>query len=193
MNFILASKSPRRKELLTRIGLEFSVIPAHIDENISEKDPVSFASFLAYEKALAVWEDNKESTVIGSDTIVVCDKQILGKPDNADEAIAFMKLLSNREHIVMTGVAVCSKQFKERAVCSTKVFFKELNDYEIEKYIQSQEWTDKAGGYGIQGHASLFIEKIEGCYFNVVGFPVNTFYSLFTKNGIDLKRYLKWV
>ncbi|MCK9224320.1 MAG: Maf family protein [Candidatus Muirbacterium halophilum] len=192
MNFILASKSPRRKELLNKIGLEFEVIPAHINENLNEKNPELFACNLAYEKAFAVWQKNQDSTVIGSDTIVVCNNQILGKPCNPEEAVSYMKVLSGKEHTVISGIGLCSKKVKDKCICKTKVFFKNLDKDEIDKYIKSNEWTDKAGGYGIQGHASLFIEKIEGCYFNVVGFPVNSFYEICTKNSIDLKRYLKW-
>lgn len=192
MRFILASKSPRRKEILQNIGLDFEIIPAVGEEVSEEIEPEKYAAGLAFEKAEEVWSNNRKSLVIGADTIVVCDNEILGKPANSEQAVNFLEMLSGRSHRVITGVAICSENIRAYDFSVTKVFFRDLSETEIRKYIQSMEWTDKAGAYGIQGHASLFIEKIDGCYFNVVGFPVNTFYSLLERNNIDLKEFLKW-
>lgn len=191
MRLVLASKSPRRKELLDNIGVKFHIKPAHIDENIDEKDPVKYAEKLALNKACAVYTDQDE-IVIGSDTIVVYKDKILGKPVDREQAFEYIKMLSGNEHQVITALAIKGNSIENTSHSTTKVSFMELNDIEINKYLDTMDWTDKAGGYGIQGYASIFIDKIEGCYFNVVGFPVNLFYTMMKKNGINILENLKW-
>ncbi|MFW5649453.1 MAG: Maf family protein [Candidatus Alkaliphilus sp. MAG34] len=172
---ILASNSSRRKEILENLGIDFRVISSNIDERIDKQlSPTEIAEHFAYLKAKNVsGKLNGPYIVIGADTVVECDG-ILGKPQNEQDAYRMLKLLSGRVHRVITGFAIIDcltdQQFIDHE--STKVYFKKLGDKEIQSYIATDEYIDKAGAYGIQGKASLFIEKIEGDYFNVVGLPV---------------------
>jgi len=172
---ILASKSPRRIELLKKIIKDFEVYPSDVDENkITEKDPVRFAVRAAEEKAKAVGEKFPGAVVIGADTIVVYENQIYGKPKNHDEAREMLKTLSGRAHQVITGIAVYSADTRRKAAGyeTTEVIFKILAGEEIEKYLLNYEVLDKAGSYAIQDIEDAFIEKINGDYDNVVGLPV---------------------
>lgn len=174
---ILASRSPRRAQLLKSIGLNFSILPTPVEENIGESEsPVDFVRRVALEKAR--WVQNKPPVdlIIAADTVVYIDNRILQKPNNAEDAAAMLGLLSSATHQVVTGFCLLSenKQIVEHEI--TRVEFYELTDREIEAYVNSGEPMDKAGAYGIQGFASIFIKKIEGCYFNVVGFPLAKFY-----------------
>lgn len=172
---ILASTSPRRSEILKNLNVDFKVVGSHIEEKIDEKlYPSEVAKSLAYAKAKDVSKSyNGDFLIIAADTIVVYDS-ILGKPKDTIEAFNMLKLLSGNVHEVITGFAIidCAtgKEFVDYE--STNVFFKNLSDEEIEKYILTGEPMDKAGSYGIQGKASLFVSKIEGDYFNVVGLPI---------------------
>ena len=185
MNIILASKSPRRREILSNLGLQFEIVTADTDESSDIINGAELAQELSARKAIAV-KDVLESQgdycddtlIIGCDTVVCCDDNILGKPrDNAD-AKRMLNLLSGREHSVISGLTLLYNGQKLTSFEETKVFFDSLNEKEIEDYIASGEPRDKAGAYGIQGLASKFIGRIEGCYFNVVGLPVNLLYRM---------------
>ena len=172
MNLILASASPRRQELLKLFGVPFTVRVADIDETM---DPGAAAfdevARLSREKALAVPRE-EEDIVIAADTIVVCEGSVLGKPHTPAEAEEMLRLLSGRDHQVMTG---CTVLRSGRAVTFTEVtdlHFRELSEKEIRRYVESGEPMDKAGAYGIQGGAALFCEKMVGDYYNVMGLPV---------------------
>jgi septum formation protein len=170
---ILASSSPRRKELLEMANLPFEILASHIEEEVPENStPEEIVQSLAYQKAKAVAELEKDAYVLGADTIVVYNGIILGKPKTEQEAFQTLKLLSGKTHEVLTGVAILSREeeivFYER----TKVTFWDLTDEEILDYIASGEPMDKAGSYGIQQRGSLFVKGIDGDYFSVVGLPI---------------------
>lgn len=170
---ILASGSPRRKELLTLAGVDFTVKTVDTDESYS-KDllPDEVVKLLASKKARAVAELEKDSVVIGADTVVSVDNEILGKPKNYDEAFSMLYSLSGRSHFVFTGVCIIED---EREVCfceKTEVTFYNLSEKEISDYISTGDCFDKAGAYGIQSKGCTLVKKINGDYFNVVGLPV---------------------
>ena len=172
---ILASASPRRRELLAQAGFSFEVSPAHINEDLrSGEDPIGYVVRLAREKSETVYAQMKdaEAIVIGADTTVTLDGHILAKPDDAAEAARMLRMLSGRTHRVITGVAIASAAGVEVAAEVTGVQFLTLNDEEIAAYVATGEPMDKAGAYGIQGYAAKWIPRIEGCYFNVVGLPL---------------------
>jgi septum formation protein len=176
---VLASASPRRKELLTQAGYEFKVIPANIlEQRRPNEDPAAFVARLAQEKAQAVFDllnnDSPEDPVIvlGADTIVVTPEEILGKPQNTEDAARMLHLLSGRTHQVITGVCLIARQHTQVAAETTAVTMREITETEIAAYIASGEPMDKAGAYAIQGYAARWIPRIEGCYFNVVGLPI---------------------
>lgn len=176
---ILASGSPRRSEILGFVGWKFEKHIADIDE--TEKDgenPSDYVRRLAKEKAEAVAQNHKDKIVLGADTTVVIDNQIIGKPIDLDDARRMIKMLSGREHLVLTGVALVKNNDTKVGLQTTKVKFKEMNDEEIEFLVQFGEPLDKAGAYAVQAQAALFIEKIEGDYWNVVGLPINLVYKL---------------
>ena len=172
---ILASASPRRRELLAQAGFSFEVSPAHINEDLrSGEDPIGYVVRLAREKSETVYAQMKdaEAIVIGADTTVTLDGHILAKPDDAADAARMLRLLSGRTHRVITGVAIASAAGIEVAAEVTGVQFLTLNEEEIAAYVATGEPMDKAGAYGIQGYAAKWIPRIEGCYFNVVGLPL---------------------
>jgi septum formation protein len=184
---VLASVSPRRRELLAQAGYRFQVHPAHIPEHpMPGEDPIAYVTRLAREKAEAVFREmssgnNAEGecldgqsslVVLGADTTVTLDKTILGKPENAADAARMLRLLSGRTHRVITGVAVVTAKRMDVAAEVTAVRFLTLCDEEIAAYVSSGEPMDKAGAYAIQGRAARWIPRIEGCYFNVVGLPL---------------------
>ena len=173
-NIILASASPRRANLLRQIGLEFRVLPSQINEPNIESQPIEAVKCIAYEKAKAVIDQVESGLVIGADTTVVANQVAIGKPSSYQQAIEFLTKLSGGRHQVITGVALIDVSQKTEIVWSetTSVFFRQLNNKEIEAYVASGEANDKAGAYGIQGKAATFVRKIEGCYFNVVGLPL---------------------
>ena len=177
MNLVLASKSPRRSEILRNAGIEFTVRVADADETLPDGiKPCDAVVYLAAKKAMAV-ERADDEMVLGADTIVVLDDKILGKPKDKEDAYNMIKSLSGRVHSVFTGVCAmgngCSMTFAEE----TKVEFLSLTDEEINDYINTDEPYDKAGAYGIQGLASKFIRGIQGDYFNVVGLPISRIYE----------------
>ncbi len=169
---ILASKSPRRKELLSFITTDFSVKSADVDETLPQGiTPDKAVEYLSKIKAEPF--KNENDIVIGADTVVALDGKILGKPRDDADAFATLKMLSGREHSVFTGVSVIKGEKIETFSVQTKVKMFELTDEEIEEYIATDEPFDKAGSYGIQGKGSLLVEKIDGDYFNVVGLPIS--------------------
>lgn len=189
LKFILASSSPRRIEILKNLGMEFEVIPSDFDEVSDIEDEVELVKFFAKEKALDVSnkvDDN--SIVIAADTIVCKNGIVMGKPKSPEEAFETIKKLCNTHHEVITGLCVINKQ-KGLIVTDveiTKVFFNNMSEDEILSYVATKEPMDKAGSYGIQGMGSVFVNRIEGCYFNVVGLPVSRLYNVLRGMGINL-------
>lgn len=172
VRMILASSSPRRQELLQLITNEYEIVTADIDESKEGfTSPQSYVAAMAERKAQRVAANHPEAIVIGADTIVVKD-EILGKPKNKEEARQMLEKLSGQEHEVYTAVCICNADQKIAKTVKTKVRFFPLSAQEIEDYLAKDEYLDKAGAYGIQGAASLFVESITGDYFNIVGFPV---------------------
>lgn len=184
---ILASASPRRQELLRRIGLDFMIIPADIDESSSFSKPSQIVCDICLRKAQYVAESAKtDDIIISADTLVFIDGICLGKPESLDDARRMLKTLSGRTHKVYTGVTVLRNNFKDTRFVVTKVQFKTLCDEEIDGYIKTGEPMDKAGAYGLQGLGALFIEGIEGDYYNAIGLPVRTLYEMLKKFGVSL-------
>jgi septum formation protein len=178
-SLVLASASPRRRELLTQAGFVFSVHPAHIPEDLLPgEEPIAYVTRLAREKAEAVFRELSgdrayvDLAVLGADTTVTLDGHILAKPEDAADAARMLRMLSGRTHRVITGVAVVTARRVEVAAEVTAVRFLALSEAEIAAYIATGEPMDKAGAYGIQGRAAQWIPRIEGCYFNVVGLPL---------------------
>jgi septum formation protein len=181
---ILASKSPRRRELLELIHIPFEIIVSDIDEEIDHRnDLVKEIEKLSYQKASAVYKDHQDALVIGSDTIVKIGNDVLGKPKTMDEARAMLKELSGNTHEVVTGVTILCNGERETFSSVAKVSFYPLSDEEIEAYIATNEPMDKAGAYAIQGDAAKFIRSIEGDYYTIVGLPIAELYH-------RLKKYL---
>jgi len=170
---VLASASPRRKELISFISSDVKIFPADVDESFSDDIPAeSVPEILAVRKAKAVSEKFPEDTVIGSDTSVIVEGVILGKPSDREDAKRMLRLLSGKTHKVITGCAVFKKGRSVSFSETTEVTFYPLTDKEIDDYVNTNEPMDKAGAYGIQGYGSLLIKGINGDYFNVVGLPV---------------------
>ena len=179
MEIILASKSPRRRELMERMGLSFSVVESGADENISKDlPPEEYVKELSYRKAAYVAREHKGACVVGSDTVVVYDGKILGKPKTRDEAFSMLRMLSGKTHTVYTGIAVMCGDKKLIDCDATRVTFSELSDDEINGYIDTGDPMDKAGAYGIQGRFCSYIESVEGSFFTVMGLPVHLLYKM---------------
>ena len=191
---ILASGSPRRKEILSELGAELKIITADVDESSNERDPEKLAESLALKKRIAVYEKllSENSTdvslpIISADTVVFCDGEIMGKPADRDDAFRMLKKLSGKAHTVTTGICVINGGLPFSSSVTTKVFVDDLTDDEINAYIETRDPFDKAGSYGIQGIFSKHISKIDGCYFNVVGLPTNALAKLFKEaTGVSL-------
>ena len=174
-NIILASASPRRAELLKRIGLDFRVCPSDLVETMTTRTPpAKLTEELALMKAQTVGRRFNRGLIISADTIVVINQQIIGKPENNRHAIEILSLLSGNHHKVITGVSLLDLDRKRQIVWSesTLVYFRRLRELEIREYVRSHDVSDKAGAYGIQEKAAAFVSRIEGCYFNVVGLPL---------------------
>lgn len=186
MQVILASASPRRLALLQQIGIEAKVCPADFDEvsgSAVQAEDVVLANAIG--KCKAVVKIKGDSLpVIAADTVVVAEGVILGKPQNEEDAIEMLKQLSGKTHKVMTGIAVSYAGEMLAEVCETKVVFRELTDEEIKKYVATGEPLDKAGAYGIQGMGAVLVEKINGCYNNVVGLPLTRLQLILAKLGV---------
>jgi len=175
MPLILASNSPRRRQLLAQIGYSFDIVPADVDEQVrAGESPEEYAVRVARDKAAVAAQRKGRGVIIGADTIVVLGSDILGKPESSEDAERMLTLLSGREHRVVTGLAVMDPAGGrvETRVVTTKVWFRALRAAEIEAYVATGEPMDKAGGYGIQGRGAVLVDRIEGCYFNVVGLPL---------------------
>ncbi|KPK81855.1 MAG: hypothetical protein AMS25_04660 [Gemmatimonas sp. SM23_52] len=180
---ILASRSPRRAELLSRLGLEYEVRVPHVDESLlPDEGPGEAAQRLAQLKALAALDDD-DALAIGCDTLVVHRGDILGKPLHWDEAVEMVCGLQGNEHRVYTGVALAAPGRVETAVEVTRVWFRSLDPRECEEYVATGEPMDKAGAYGIQGFGAAIVERIEGDYFNVMGLPIQRLLELFRRFG----------
>ena len=174
----LASQSPRRTELLHQVGIDHTVVTSsYVEDNVVITDPIEMVKEQALGKARAAVGVPEGSIVLGADTIVVLDNQVLGKPHDESEARHMLERLSGRVHSVITGVALLIKGQEIVFYNETKVYFKKLAPFEIESYIASGEPMDKAGAYGIQGKGALWVENIEGSYTNVVGLPVEHVYD----------------
>ena len=194
MKYILASKSPRRREILENLGIDFEIIVSDADESSDISDPSALTEELSRRKGKAVYELLKaqdkldgNTVIISADTVVVCDGEILGKPRDRDDAYRMLRMLSGRSHEVVSGITLICGDKVASAHSTTKVYFKDISDREILKYIDSREPFDKAGAYAVQGLAALFVERIEGCYFGVVGLSVNLFNELHKKcTGVAL-------
>lgn len=192
-SLVLASASPRRRELLGGLGLRFAVRSADIDETpLLEEDPAAYVLRLAREKARAVARPGE--LVLAADTTVVVDGEILGKPLDGDDAFRMLRQLAGREHEVLTGIALAEPNDGDggRAVARmdvTRVRMARMTDEEIRWYVDTREPMDKAGAYGIQGLGSLFVEAVDGNYTNVVGLPVPAVYKLFAEMGYDLRDF----
>jgi len=186
---ILASSSPRRRELLTLAGLDFTVEAADLDERIQPGEtPAKYVQRLAVEKAQAIWDRNSASDstgapliVLGADTTVVHDGEIMGKPADQAEARRMLEALSGRTHQVLTGIAAVTRAGVVSEVEITQVFFDLIGEQELVRYLASGEPLDKAGAYGIQGYAARWIPRIEGCFFNVMGLPLARTMALLAK------------
>jgi septum formation protein len=192
---VLASASPRREELLRNAGIKFNVLPANIpEEHVEGEPPRTYCERLAKEKALAVFSQRADDFILGADTIVVVDDLILGKPRDPDDACRMLRLLSNRQHQVITAVCLTGPKFSDLSSPfpvlsdvrseSTQVFMEALSENEIQDYVASGEPMDKAGAYAIQGRASRWISRIEGDYFNVVGLPVALVYRMLQEHKV---------
>ena len=181
---ILASSSPRRKELLQGLGLPFVVEVKTVKEDVpADTEPAAVVEMLALRKAQAVAANHKNGLIIGADTVVVCHDEILGKPRDQQQAKGMLKKLQGTDHHVYSGVAVVNALNGSSVVThqQTKVFLQPMSDEVIARYVATGEPLDKAGAYAIQGIAAIFVEKIEGCYFNVVGLPINSLAHLLKK------------
>jgi len=181
---ILASQSPRRRELLTLVGITHDVLPADIDETVwPGEEPVPHCERLARSKAETLAALHPEALVIGSDTIVVVDGDILGKPRDRDEAIAMVTRLSGRSHVVHTAVAVAHQGDVRSGVESVTVTFRDLSPEIIAAYVDTGEPMDKAGAYGIQGYGATIVERVDGDYFAVMGLPLGRLVGLIRAIG----------
>ena len=190
MKFILASSSPRRRELLLRLQTPFDIILPDVDESIIPPDgsPETYCTALAELKANDISQHYPNNLIIGSDTIVVLDNNIMGKPEDKAMAQNMLETLSGKTHHVYTGVCLkwADKNIHHLFAEITMVTFRELSEADINHYIESCPPYDKAGSYGIQDWSAVFVKEIKGCYDNVVGFPISRFYEELKKLGINL-------
>ena len=183
--FILASASPRRKEILANAGYSFEIIVSDADENITEAlSPEKTVEELARRKAMAVLGDNEDAVVFGCDTVVAVDGKILGKPTDDEDAFNMLSMLSGKTHTVSTGVCICSKEKTEMFSNTTEVEFHRLSEETIRSYIATGECSDKAGSYGIQGYGNVLVKEIKGDYFSVMGLPVSEASRVLSEFGI---------
>jgi len=188
--WILASASPRRKNILKRLGLRFAVEPSRSPEpeRTAGESPARYVVRAARRKAADVAARHSSGLIVSADTIVVLGDRILGKPADRREAESMLRRLSGRWHEVVSGVCLfdCRRRTAWAGSSLSRVHFRRLTPQQIERYLASGEYRDKAGAYGIQGRAALWIDRIEGCYFNIVGFPVAAFARLCRRAGIKL-------
>ena len=185
MDIILASASPRRKEILENVNLKFTVQSSHIEEVVLENEPPKdLVMRLAFEKCMDVAKKNPNALVIGADTIVALDNNILGKPKDEHHAYKMIKSLSNKKHEVITGISLINLSLNKKVTdyVVSEVTFKDLSEETITDYIKTKESLDKAGAYGIQGYGALLVDSIKGDYFNIVGLPISKIGDLLKYN-----------
>lgn len=179
---ILASQSPRRKELLSLLNIDYEAIPADIDEQINlNNDLVSEIEKLSYQKANHIFKDYKDALIIGADTIVKINNEVLGKPKTYEQAKHMLMMLSNNTHEVVTGVTILSQEKVETFSSIAKVTFYPLSEQEIDEYIKTNEPMDKAGAYAIQGIGAKFIKSIDGDFYTIMGLPIAELYHRLIK------------
>lgn len=187
---ILASASPRRKEILEALGLDFVIDPSRIPESgqVPGEEPARYAARVARSKVQEVGKRHPRGLIIGADTVVVAGRIRFGKPSGKDEARRMLHALEGRWHEVVSGISLmdCETQRTRSRSVTSRVHFRRLSGSEIDWYLKTGDYRDKAGAYGIQGYAAMFIDRIEGCYFNIVGFPVAAFYSLCRELNVSL-------
>ena len=188
MRIVLASRSPRRRELLQLIGLVPEVVPPDIEEAMKPGEAIDeFLERVTIAKGISAYRKGFfHSLLISADTVVLLDGQLIGKPADRADAFAMLSRLSGRRHEVLTGLALMHKGETTFAISRTFVRFKELSQGEIEFYLERENFMDKAGAYAIQGRAAVFVERIEGCFFNVMGFPLNLFYRMLVERGLSI-------
>jgi septum formation protein len=194
LKWILASSSPRRREILSSLGLRFRVDPSSRSEPdlLPGEEPRAYAVRAARVKSGEVGKKHRSGLVIGADTVVVRSDRVMGKPTSGEEARKMLRILSAGWHDVITGISLldCGSGRSHSASELSRVHFRRISGAEIDWYLKTGEYVDKAGAYAIQGYASLFIDRIDGCYFNVVGFPIAAFERLCRTVGVDLKHEL---
>lgn len=197
MKIILASQSPRRKDILSMLGIPFDILPADIDESLlSNEDPSYYVHRLSIEKAQALAKEHNDSLVIGSDLTVDVDRQSLAKAENVDEARQMLELVSGKTHYTRCGYAVMKGDTVfSSGVVTTEITFKEISDNELKEYLDSGQWKGLAGSYGVQGSAAKFVQKFVGSYYDILGLPIYEIASILGKFGIsiDEKHYNKLV
>jgi septum formation protein len=186
IQLVLASASPRRKELLELLGLKPEVVPAQLDESVKNGErPVAYVERVAREKAAAVHAKRRDAVVIAADTTVVLDGAIIAKPESEADAAAMLKRLQGRDHVVHTAIAVAYRSDTASGVETTRVWMRKLDDAAIRAYVATGEPMDKAGAYGIQGFGAVIVEKIEGDYFTVMGLGLGRLVALLRRIGIE--------
>lgn len=191
---VLASASPRRKELLELLGLEPEVVPAHLDESVKNGErPEAYVERVAREKAAAIHAKRQGAVVVAADTTVVLDGAIIAKPESEADAAAMLKRLQGRDHVVHTAIAVAYRSDTASGVETTRVWMRKLDDEDIRAYVATGEPMDKAGAYGIQGFGAVIVERIEGDYFTVMGLGLGRLVELLREVGVgyDAGRGLK--
>lgn len=181
---ILASASPRRADLLTQVGIPFEIMESGFQE--PEMKSAGAAVEFALAKARCISHKHASRLVLGADTAVICEGSVLGKPADIEEAFQMLSLLSGREHRVITGMALLKDRQQVTGCEETRVWFRQLEEAEIRAYIATGEPMDKAGSYGVQGKGALFVQKLEGCYFNVVGLPLSRLALVLKEFGISV-------
>jgi len=182
-NFILASNSPRRRELLKQVIEDYEVMTSNVEEVIDEDLPYEEAVMdLAFQKASHIFSAHQDKVVLGFDTLVLIDDELLGKPKDEEDAKVMLRKLSGKTHFVITGGAIISKKVSTSFYVKTRVNFALMTEEEIDEYVLSKEPMDKAGAYGIQGKGSKFVQSVTGDYFTVMGLPVHRLYQ-------ELKKY----
>ena len=187
MALILASGSPRRRELMSLITPEYTVITSELDETkIAADSPAQLAKALATAKARAVAEERPDDIVCGFDTVVECEGKVFGKPKDEADAVRMLHALSGREHRVHTGVCICCGRRAAATVETTIVHFSPIDEADLLAYVRTPEPYDKAGAYAIQGRGTFLVERIDGCYFNVVGLPLHRLSVMFAECGWPL-------
>lgn len=188
MKIVLASASPRRQELLQLIGLNPEIIPPDIDEAPRPAETTDdFLKRVTIAKGIEVYKKKFYAhLLISADTVVLLGDLLIGKPLNREDAFGMLKRLSGQRHEVLTGIALMYQGETSFETARTAVYFKELADREIDFYLDHENFLDKAGAYAIQGRAAIFVERIDGCFFNVMGFPLHLFYRMVSERGLNL-------